>query len=61
MCGAIILCTISNDLSNSIRVGHSSDFWPFSVAILPWLCDVKQYTLTLENTRIRRRMSANMP
>ena len=34
----MVMYTIKNHLSYSIRVGHSSDFGLPSVAILPWLC-----------------------
>ena len=35
---SMVLCTIKNLWSDSIRVGHSPDFGLPSVAILPWLC-----------------------
>ena len=35
---SMVMCTITNNWSHSIRVGHRPDFRLPSVATLPWLC-----------------------
>ena len=41
----MVLCTIKNHLSHSIRVGHSTDYVFSSVAILPSLCTKQRKTI----------------
>ena len=41
----MVLCTIKNPWSHSIRVGHSPLFGLPSVAILPWLCRKRRKTI----------------
>ena len=45
---SMVMCTVKNPRSQSIRVGHSSDFGLLSVLILPWCAesDVKQNSIT---------------
>ena len=47
---SMVLCTIKNPWSHSIRVGHSPGFGLSSVAMLPWLCRKRREAILLTHS-----------